>query len=131
MILFRILAAALASLILGFLWYHPRAFGTIWMRLVNLSPEMVERGRRRAPLFMLFAFLSGVLIASASQMILHAAGVSSLSGAMLFPLIVWIGFVAPTAFLETVWEERPLMLFFINSSYWLATLVSVSLILYI
>jgi hypothetical protein len=131
MILLRIIAAALATLIIGFLWYHPRVFGTLWMRLVNLSPEMVERGRRRSFLFMSLAFVCACATAYAFALFSHAASTASFSGALFLPLFAWLGFVVPTSLMETAWEERPWQLFAVNASYWLVTLVVVSLIIFV
>src|SRR3989344_3541804 len=41
---FPILAAGIVSAVIGFVWYHPRVFGSAWMRMSNITPEMVERG---------------------------------------------------------------------------------------
>ena len=35
--------AGVASIVIGFAWYHPKVFGGAWMRLSNLSPEAVEK----------------------------------------------------------------------------------------
>ena len=32
-----LLTAAFSSLIVGFVWYHPKVFGTIWMKEAGLN----------------------------------------------------------------------------------------------
>ncbi|MCB9257344.1 MAG: DUF1761 domain-containing protein [Chitinophagales bacterium] len=42
---FNFLAIALAALIpliIGFIWYHPKAFGTAWMKLNNFTEEQLK-----------------------------------------------------------------------------------------
>lgn len=39
-----ILVAALTSLVVGFVWYNPKVFGTIWMNEAGLNQEQLEKG---------------------------------------------------------------------------------------
>src|SRR3989338_11025947 len=59
----RILFAGVASLVIGFVWYHPKVFGGAWTRMTNLSPEMVERGKKRMPLTALAGLIASMLVA--------------------------------------------------------------------
>ena len=36
--------AALSTLIIGFVWYHPKVFGTIWMKESGLTEEKLKGG---------------------------------------------------------------------------------------
>lgn len=36
--------AALSTLAIGFVWYHPKVFGTIWMRETGLTEEKLKGG---------------------------------------------------------------------------------------
>lgn len=39
-----ILVAALCSFVVGFIWYNPKVFGTIWMKEAGLTQEQLEKG---------------------------------------------------------------------------------------
>lgn len=39
-----ILVAALSTLVVGFVWYNPKVFGTIWMKGAGLTAEQTEKG---------------------------------------------------------------------------------------
>jgi hypothetical protein len=39
-----ILVAALTSFVVGFVWYHPTVFGTIWMKEAGLTQEQLDKG---------------------------------------------------------------------------------------
>ena len=39
-----ILVAALSSFVVGFVWYNPKVFGTIWMKESGLTQEQCEKG---------------------------------------------------------------------------------------
>jgi len=126
---FPILAAGFANIILGFIWYHPKVLGSTWMRLINLSPEMVERGKKHMHIRVGTAFLTSLLAAYVLNFIGIALGVYDTLGAIQLAFICWIGFVVPTFISTVLWEQRPVKLYIINTSYWLASLVVMALIL--
>lgn len=41
---YSILVAALATLVVGFVWYNPKVFGTIWMRESGITEEKAKQG---------------------------------------------------------------------------------------
>jgi len=41
---FALLLAALSTLVVGFIWYNPKVFGTIWMKEAHLTEEQVKTG---------------------------------------------------------------------------------------
>lgn len=41
---FALLASALVTLLVGFIWYHPKVFGAVWMRENNFTQEELKKG---------------------------------------------------------------------------------------
>lgn len=41
---YALLVSAIVTLVVGFIWYHPKVFGTIWMRESNLTQEELQKG---------------------------------------------------------------------------------------
>ncbi|MFN0174279.1 MAG: DUF1761 domain-containing protein [Saprospiraceae bacterium] len=39
-----LVVAALVPMVLGFIWYHPKLFGTAWMRSAGLTDEILKTG---------------------------------------------------------------------------------------
>lgn len=39
-----VLVAALTSFVVGFVWYNPKVFGTIWMKEAGLTQEQLAKG---------------------------------------------------------------------------------------
>jgi len=39
-----LLVAAIVTLVVGFIWYHPKVFGTIWMKENNFTAEDLKKG---------------------------------------------------------------------------------------
>jgi hypothetical protein len=36
------ITATIVAMAIGYIWYHPSVFGTVWMRVANISPETVN-----------------------------------------------------------------------------------------
>lgn len=127
--LLAILAAGVANLILGSIWYHPRVFGTAWARLLNVSPEMAERGKKRTLMYSGAALVAGMLAAFVLGQFATAWGIDDWAGATRLALWSWAGFVVPTSLGTVLWEHRPFKLYLINIGYWFASFIIISLIL--
>lgn len=125
-----ILLAGIATLLLEQLWYSPRMFGAVWLRLTNLSPEQVEQGRKRTRISAFIGLLAGMLIALAMAYLGVALGISSFASAAGLGALCWAGFCAPTLISQVLWDQKPLQLFLINASYWLLSFVLIALILF-
>lgn len=54
-----ILVAALVPMVLGFIWYHPKVFGTLWMQLTGMTEEKAQQGNMflKFGLSFVFSFL--------------------------------------------------------------------------
>ena len=65
-----ILVAAIAPLVLGFLWYNPKLFGNVWMREAEMTEEKMKSGNI-ALIFGLTWFLSFILAFFLQQLTNH------------------------------------------------------------
>lgn len=124
--LWPIVAAGVVSLLIGVVWYHPKVFGGVWMRLANLSPEAVERGKRRMPLIAAAVALASMFIAYVMNYFGIAWGVYDVQNAVQLGLWCWLGFVAPTMLGMVLWEQRSFMLYLINAFYWLVSFIAMA-----
>lgn len=62
---FSLLLAALSTLVVGFVWYHPKVFGTIWMKESGMTSEKMKGGN------MLITFSVSLVYAFFISMILQ------------------------------------------------------------
>ena len=128
--LWPIVAAGVASVLIGWVWYHPRVFGTTWMRLANVTPEMAERGKKMMPLSVILSLCGSMLIAYVMNYVGIAFHIFDWVGAVFeLALWCWLGFVVPTSLGTILWEQRPFKLYLINTLYWLVTFIAMALIL--
>lgn len=126
---FSILFASVVSVGIGFVWYHPRVFGGMWMRLTNLSPEQVERGKKRMPLMAFLGLMASMLVAYVMNYFGIAWAVFDVIGAIELGFWSWIGFVAPTMLGMVLWEQKSFKLYAINVLYWLVSFIAMAVIL--
>lgn len=78
-----ILAAALSTLVVGFIWYHPKVFGTVWMHEVGVSEEKMKNSN----MFIIFgmAIFYGLLISMIiNVLVVHQYGALGMIGGTEF-----------------------------------------------
>ncbi len=74
-----ILLAAFSSLIVGFVWYNPKVFGSIWMRETGIVMDGSEK--KGMVKMLLFNFIYSVFIAmSLHPIVIHQMGAISMVG---------------------------------------------------
>jgi hypothetical protein len=108
-----VLACAVASMVLGGLWYSPVMFGNAWMRAAGLTEEKARSANMA--MVMGSAFALSLIGAVAFALFLgpkpelgFAIGAGSSAG------LCW---VAGSFGINYLFEQRPLRLFFINGGY--------------
>lgn len=124
-----ILAAGVANVILGMIWYNPKVFGGTWMQMIHMTPEMAERGKRLMPVMAFVAFLSSMLIAYVMTYFAYAWGVFDWIGAIELGFWCWLGFTAPAMLGSVLWEMKPVRYYLITAGFWLVSFIMIALIL--
>lgn len=124
-----IVAAALSSLLIGYVWFHPRVFGALWMRLINVTPAMADRAMRQRQKNTIAALIASMIIAYVMNYFGIAWGVFDAIGGIELGFWCWIGFVAPTLYTQVIWEQRPFQLYLVSALYWLTSFIVMGVIL--
>lgn len=74
-----LLVAALSALVLGFIWYNPKVFGSIWMRETGMTEEKAKGANMALMLIMTFVY--SFMIAFLLQMlVIHQFGALGMIG---------------------------------------------------
>lgn len=142
-----IAVAALVPLIMGFIWYHPKILGTVWMQEVGLTEEKMK-GSNMGFAFV-FAFILSFLIAFFLQMItIHQFGALGMVGGdemnakpsffafmkdygtayrsfghgALHCFMAGVLFVFPLTAINAMFERKSWKYTFINTAYWTITM---------
>lgn len=126
--LLPVIVAAVVSVAIGFTWYHPKVFGTMWMQWSGITPNQ-EEAKKKMPMLVGVAFLASALTAYVLSHFGIAWGVFDIVAAFELGFWTWAGFVAPVLLGSVLWEGRPIKLYVLNASYWLVTLVVIAEVL--
>lgn len=127
-----VLLCAIASMVIGFLWYGP-LFGKPWMKMVGLTKEKMEKSKDSMGMTYGVMFLSSLLMAYVlAHFVWYAApGSLTLFISVKTAVWAWLGFIATYAlskFLFNV-EKKPWTLLVIDTGYYLVTLIVMGVIL--
>lgn len=123
-----VLVAAIASMILGFLWYGP-LFGNMWKRLMNFTDKDIKNMKMAPKTSMIIGFVTALVISCTLAHFLIYMGISSVGDAIMAAFLVWLGFVATVQIGAVLWESKPWKLFFLNTAYNLVSLAIMAAIL--
>lgn len=142
-----LLVAALSTLVVGFLWYNPKVFGTAWMNSAGLTEEKLK-GANMAVIFglaVLFAFFMAFIL---QFLVIHQWGALAATGGdpklagpayeaymaeygtdfrtfkhgALHGCMTGLFFTFPLIAINALFERKGWKYIFINSGYWIVNL---------
>ena len=73
-----ILIAALSSFVVGYVWYNPKVFGTIWMNEIGMTEEKAKQGNM-AKIFGLTFVFAFMLAFMMPTLVIHQIGALQLA----------------------------------------------------
>jgi hypothetical protein len=130
--LLAVLVAAIATMMVGFLWYSPLLFAKAWMREMGYDPndkaKTEEMKKSAGPAYGGF-FLASLVSAFILALFLHWLRVKSLHFGLMVGFHVWLGFVATVQFTSALFTKQSMKLFGINTSYQLVCYLAMAAIL--
>ena len=121
--------SAIASMVVGFLWYSPMLFGTPWMKLSGLDDKKMKAAQKDMPKTYGISFVASLITAYVIATLVNSMLVSSLSDGLALGTVLWLGFVATTMVTGVLFQKMPWALFLINSGCQLASILAMSAIL--
>jgi hypothetical protein len=122
-----VLVAAIASMVLGWLWYGP-LFGKAWMAMSGQKDMGKYKGGMGANYFI--AYLGSAVTAYGMAYFLSATSATTLSGALMVAFWAWLGFVATVTLGSVLWERQSWSFWFLKNSYNLLSLLLIAWILF-
>ena len=129
-----ILLAAIANMVLGFVWYGP-LFGKTWMKLSGINMEKIDTQKTKTNMNIGYAlaFIGSLLMAYVLEHSIVFAGayldVSGLFAGMMGGFWSWLGFIAPVTLGSVLWEGKPWKLWILMNGYYLISLLLMGSIL--
>jgi len=127
-----VLVAAIATMVVGFLWYSPILFARPWMRLMGYDPddkakraEMQEGAGKLYGLSFVASIVSAVVLAK----IIDITSVNTVLYGMKVGFAVWLGFVTTVQLTGALFGKQPTKLYLINTGYQLVCYLAMGAIL--
>jgi hypothetical protein len=125
-----VIVAAVATFILGAIWYSPILFAKQWTQAHGYTPEKLEEIRKRGVtrayavsvlcyLVMAYVF---ALLASYTQ-------ATSLAQGLWLGFLAWLGFAATIGLTANMFSEEPIAVWVIDTGYQLSYLLLMGVIL--
>jgi hypothetical protein len=127
-----VLVAAVASFLIGWLWYSPVLFANAWMKALGKTREdLMKGGRQRMISAMLTSFIQAIIVATAiAHFINIAPEVRTVGMAIETALICWFAFVGAIGMVQRTYEQSNLTLFYLTLGYRFFEFIVIALIVY-
>lgn len=114
-----VLTCGIIAMAVGALWYSPALFANSWMQLTGVQSDQTKGASKQY----IFAALFNLLMAFILAHFIQYAGVTTIIDGAITGLWAWLGFVATSAGMNYMFENRPAKIFWINNGLSLVTLV--------
>lgn len=124
-----VILAMLSSIVVGFIWYTPRVFGKLWMRLTGVQPGSGKSPVRPIIVTVVVSFITAWVLAGAADISFHFYGGSFLLNSIFTALILWAGFTAARFITHDQFDNRPGQLTVLNVAHELVTLLIMAVII--
>ena len=145
--IYAVLVSAVSALVIGFIWYHPKVFGTAWMHAAGLTEDQLK-GANMAKIFALSLLFAFMLAFAMPALVIHQMGALSLVGGdaskamasyeafmldyseafrtfkhgALHGIMTGIFIALPITGINALFERRSTKYILINAGYWMVTL---------
>jgi hypothetical protein len=127
-----VLVSAIATMVIGFVWYSPMLFARPWSRLMgydlNDKAKMDEMKKDASRLYLL-SFIASIVSAIVLAKIIDITSVVRFVYGMKVGFGVWLGFVATVQLTGALFARQPMKLFLINTGYQLVCFLAMGGIL--
>ena len=130
--LLAVLAAGVACMVIGFLWYSPMVFARPWTIAMGMDPDDKEKmGEMQKSAGKLYgmAFLMAIIAAFVLGKFFARLAIDDMQRAMMYSIAVWGGFVATVQLTGVLFSHKPLKVWFIDTGYQLLCYVATGAIL--
>lgn len=127
-----VLLAAVSSMVVGSVWYMPKVFGNVWMKLTKVKPNKNMSGKDMARLYgltFLASLVTAYVLAHVTFLSNHFFKNSFLQDAMSTAFWLWLGFTAARLLVHDLFEYRPKKLTVLNAAHELLTVLVMALVI--
>ena len=123
-----VVVAGVVMWVIGAVWYS--VFGALWMSFTGVTEEMATM-MTTTDTVLLYAgsIVAFMLVFYVQDHIMFTFKASDIKSAVQCGFWMWLGFIATSFFVQLVYQMKPYGLWFIDTAYWLLSMVVGSIIL--
>lgn len=130
---FAVIASAVASMVIGSLWYGP-LFGKQWIAWSGMTTEQLNAAKAKGmgksyALMFVGSLVMAYVLAHALVFAATYLQVDGVVAGLMAGFWNWLGFIAPVTLGAVLWDNKPWKLWLLNNSYQLVTLLVMGVIL--
>lgn len=130
--LLSVLVAAVATMVVGFLWYSPVLFARPWMAAMGYDPEdkaKMQEMQKSAGKSYAISFVASLASAFVLAKIIHISTVDTALYGMKIGFAIWLGFVTTVQLTAKLFGNQSTKLYLINTGYQLVCYLAMGAIL--
>ena len=127
--IWAVLVAAVATFMLGGLWYSPLLFAKQWVASHGYTPEQLEAMKGTAAKAYGLSFLCWLVMALMLAVLIGRFGLDSAMGGMKLGVVCWVGFSATVGLSAVLFSGKKFATWFIDGGYQLASVIVMGAIL--
>lgn len=131
--LLSVLVAAIASTVVGFVYYSPAVLGKPWMKLMGMTEKsMKEAQKKMGPMYGL-SFVATLVAAYVLAHFVFLAdyfySIDPMTTGLTTAFFAWLGFVMPVQLTDFIFGGKKLNLFLINTGYQLVSFLAMGAVI--
>ena len=128
-----VIVAAVASMVVGFLWYSPLVLGKPWMKLKGYNSESLKKAQQEMGKLYGLSFLAALVTAFVLFHVITISqnfyGFPKLQTGLMTAFWMWVGFILPVQLADEIFGGKKWGLFTINTGYQLAAIISMAVVI--
>jgi hypothetical protein len=107
-----VVVAAVVALVIGFIWYSPRVFGSRWMAYLGTTQAQLGNP---GPTGIAVGVVASLLNAWVLAVLSLNLGGKTLTDGVLLGVLAWLGFMATITAAQISFEKKPWGLWVLNN----------------
>lgn len=126
-----VLLAAVAAMVVGFVWYGPMLFAKEWMKLMGHTAETMKKDdmAKTYGISFVLALVTAYVLAHVMFLSENFFQYPSLQTGLTSAFWMWLGFVMPVQATDVLFGGKKWKLFAINTGYQLVSLLAMGVVL--
>ncbi len=125
-----VILAAVASMVVGMVWYAKSVFGKKWQALTGVTDEQQKRGGTKAIAWsFVLSIIMAYVLAHVTELSRYYFDVSPIEAGLSTAFWLWLGISMTGMVIHALFEQRPKALTMMTVSSQLVTLLAMGLVI--